>query len=235
MAHPVRAALHHAALVVQHSGGRLITRCVAFTEDQISGLQLIQRSGLEYRAQSFGSLGSAMCQLDGEPSIVPADCFGSGPYWQYFHRSASGWGQSAMGAGSSALRDGDMDGWHYAPGAAQAPAAIAFNSVCPPAAAVTTTPAATKATAPVPVHPLSTPLTAAPSATLPSGPAPPSSTATAEALRPSGSATTQPRLAVADASPPRSPGGSPPTFILISVAVLLLVGLFAWNFRRRSS
>ncbi|MEO6795716.1 MAG: hypothetical protein ABI401_07775 [Candidatus Dormibacter sp.] len=235
MAHPVRAALHHAALVVEHSGGRLITRCVAFTEDQISGLQLIQRSGLEYRAESFGSLGSAMCQLDHEPTTVPADCFGSGPYWQYFHRSASGWGQSAMGAGSSALRDGAMDGWHYAAGASQPPPAIAFNSVCAPAQAVTTVPAASRASAHVPAQALSTPPKAAPHATLSSPTPSPNSSSTPEALRPSGSATAPPTVPAAGASPPRPSSGSPPILILIGAAVLLLSGLFAWNFQRRAS
>src|SRR5437588_5782741 len=142
-AHPAHAALHHAALLIQHSGGSVITRCVAFAEAQISGLQLVERSGVEYQAQNFGSIGSAMCQLDREPSSVPPGCFGSGAYWQYFHRQGASWQASAVGASSSVLRDGDMDGWHYASGTGQAPGAASFASVCgapsPPVAVTHTT------------------------------------------------------------------------------------------------
>jgi len=138
--HPVHAAVHHAALVIQHSSGSLIARCVAFAEEQITGLQLVDRSGVQYEAQTFGSVGSAICQLDREPSTVPSGCFGSGPYWQYFHRQGGGWQTSAFGASSSVLRDGDMDGWRYAVGPNLAPGNVAFASVCgPPSPAATAT------------------------------------------------------------------------------------------------
>lgn len=216
--HPVHAAVHHAALLIQHSSGSLITRCVAFAEDQITGLQLIERSGVPYEAQSFGSVGSAICQLDREPSTVPAGCFGSGPYWQYFHRRSGGWQTSAFGAGSSALHDGDMDGWHYAAATNQAPGNVAFASVCaapaPPAATVTTVATAPNQATPVPV-------------------ATPSATTSLEAFAPS--ASPQPAAVLtstgAPTQPPK-PSAMGPLLAFGSMAILLLT-LGAINLRRR--
>src|SRR5207302_4858894 len=153
---PAHAAIHHAALVIQHASGSVITRCVAFAEDQITGLQLVERSGVQYDAQGFGSMGSAMCQLDREPSTVPPGCFGSGPYWQYFHRRGGSWQTSALGASSSWLHDSDMDGWRYAVGKNQAPGVVAFASVCgapapPPSASATHIAVAPNQATPVPV------------------------------------------------------------------------------------
>jgi hypothetical protein len=218
---PAHAAIHHAALVIQHASGSVITRCVAFAEDQISGLQLVERSGVQYEAQGFGSMGGAMCQLDREPSTVPSGCFGSGPYWQYFHRGSGGWQTSAVGASSSALHDGDMDGWRYAVGANQAPGKVAFASVCgapapPPAATATHT-------APTPNR-----ATAAPTAT-------PAATAalSLDALAPSASPT--PAAALASTGPP--PQSPKPTamgpWLAFGSMAILLVTLGAINLRRR--
>ena len=215
---PAHAAIHHAALVIQHASGSVITRCVAFAEDQITGLQLVERSGVQYEAQNFGSIGTAMCQLDREPSTVPPGCFGSGAYWQYFHRVGGGWQSSAFGASSSVLHDGGMDGWHYAVGANQVPGNVAFASVCgaptPPAATATQA-------APAPSH-----ATPVPTAT----PAPSTSL---NALAPSNSP--QPNAVLTSTGPPTQPPNATalgPWLAFGSLATLLLA-LGAVNLRRR--
>ena len=216
---PAHAAIHHAALVIQHASGSVITRCVAFAEDQITGLQLVERSGVQYEAQNFGSIGGAMCQLDREPSTVPPGCFGSGPYWQYFHRQGGGWQTSAFGASSSVLHDGDMDGWRYAVGTNQAPGNVAFASVCvaaapPPAATATVV-------AKAPYH-----ATPAPTAT-------PTPATSLEALAPSDSP--QPNAVLTSTGPrPQPPKAAAigPWLAFGSVAIVLL-GLGAINLRRR--
>ena len=224
--HPAHAAVHHAALLIEHSGGGVLARCVAFAEDQITGLQLVQRSGVEYQAQSFGSIGSAMCQLDREPASVPPGCFGSGAYWQYFHRQGTGWQTASVGASSSLLHDGDMDGWHYAPGAGQAPPAVSFASVCiapQPAAAAThsTLPQTTARSLPT--------RAATPTA---SAPAP---TSDIQALAPSASPTL--KSALASTGPPTPPptGGPLGRWVLLVGTAALLLGLGAINLRRRGS
>ena len=225
--HPVHAAVHHAALVIQHSSGSLITRCVAFAEEQITGLQLVQRSGLEYEAQSFGSMGSAMCQLDQEPSTVPSGCFGSGPYWQYFHRQAGGWQASAVGASSSVLHDSDMDGWHYAAAAGQRPAGITFQSVCGlPTPPVSNTHPATPSSVVRPVPTQANAVTA--SATTPA-------TAASPAAQVASASPTRDAVLASTGPPTRPPGATPvgPWLAFGAVAILLL-GLGAINLRRRS-
>jgi len=216
---PAHAAIHHAALVIQHASGSVITRCVAFAEDQITGLQLVERSGVQYDVQSFGSIGSATCQLDREPVTVPPGCFGSGPYWQYFHGRGAGWQTSALGASSSGLHDGDMDGWRYAVGANQAPRVVAFASVCgapapPPAARAT------------PVAPGPNQATPLPVAT-------PAPTPSLEASLPSASPSP---LAVLTSTGPRAqppkPAAVGPWLAFGSLAILLLT-LGAINLRRR--
>ena len=133
--HPVQAAAHRAALIVEHGSGKIISRCVSFAEDHLSGLQLIQRSGLEYQVKSFGSLGNAVCQIDREPATVPAGCFGSAASWQYFQRSASGWKQAASGPDTTTVSNGGMDGWLYAAGQGNLSGQVSFAQVCRPAAA----------------------------------------------------------------------------------------------------
>ena len=216
---PAQAAVHHAALVIQHASGSVITRCVAFAEEQITGLQLVERSGVQYESQGFGSMGSAMCQLDREPSTVPPGCFGSGPYWQYFHRQGAGWQTSPLGASSSPLHDGDMDGWRYAVGKNQAPSMVAFASVCrapapPPAASAAHTALTPNPATPVPV-------------------ATPAPTPRLDALLPS--ASPSPDAVLTSTGPPTQPPkptAVAPWLALGSMAILLLT-LGAVNLRRR--
>lgn len=215
--HPVHAAVHHAALVIQHSGGSVLARCVAFAEEQITGLQLVQRSGVEYDTQTFGSIGSATCQLDREPSPVPAGCFGSGAYWQYFHLEGGGWQTSPVGASSSVLRDGDMDGWRYAVGPNQAPGSVAFAAVCgaaPPPVAATQVAKAPHQQTPVPT-------------------ATPAPTTSVEALAPT--PPPRPNAVLASAGPPTQPPKPPPvgTWLAVGTVATLLLGLGAINLRRR--
>jgi hypothetical protein len=216
---PAHAAIHHAALVIQHASGSVITRCVAFAEDQITGLQLVERSGVQYEAQNFGSIGGAMCQLDREPSTVPPGCFGSGPYWQYFHRQGGGWQTSAFGASSSVLHDGDMDGWRYAGGTNRAPGNVAFAAVCIAAAPPPAASATVAAKAPPHATPAST--------------ATPTPATSLEAVAP----TTSPKPDAVltwtgpPAQPPK-PTAMAPWLAFGSAAVLLLM-LGAINLRRR--
>ena len=225
---PAHAALHHAALVVEHSSGRVITRCVGFVEDQISGLQLIQRSGVEYQAQTFGSMGSAICQLDNEPSPVPSDCFGSGPYWQYSRRQAAGWQPSAVGASSSRVHDGDMDGWRYAAGSGQAPPNIAFAGVC-------SAPAETAGVAAS--HPVATSVVPRAVATAPPASGAPTPTPTAspslQAMAPTPAASQS--AALAATGPTTHPAASPPisSWLFLAGATALLLGLGVVNYLRR--
>jgi hypothetical protein len=174
---------HHAALVVEHADGRLVTRCVAFSAAQITGEQLLARSGIEYATVGFGGFGDAVCQIDGEPASFPASCWTStSPYWIFFVARAGGtWSSSSLGVTSQVLRDGDAAGFRYesqsGPPLAPAPATgVCAASIAGAGASATwaaVSPAATVrlAVRPTPTFAGATPRpSAAPSAVQPTAP-----------------------------------------------------------------
>ncbi|MEJ5309451.1 MAG: hypothetical protein WHX52_06740 [Anaerolineae bacterium] len=142
---------NRAGLIIVHGDGRVLTRCVTFTEERISGVALLQRSGLTVDANT-GPMGSAVCTINREG--CPAnDCFcqcKSSPctYWNYFHRNPDGtWAYSGMGAAAWTVGNGDVDGWVWGDGSAPPPA-FAFDAICgveavPSAASLTSAPTAT--------------------------------------------------------------------------------------------
>jgi hypothetical protein len=232
-AHATHASnVHHAALLIEHSSGRILTRCVSFLEDQISGFQLVQRSGVEYQAQPFGSMGEAICQLDYEPQPVPSNCLGTGAYWQYYHRTPGGWTQSSVGASTWMLHDGDMDGWHYAAAAGQPPN-VTYDAVCgAPSASVTAAPTRTSAPA-VSVAAASSRAPSVTATVTPPTPSP-SPSPSLEALAPTLTPTAKAELAVTSGSangPP--PPSSAVAWLLLLFGTTVLVGLAAVNLLRR--
>jgi len=174
-------ATNRAGLIVVHGDGRVLTRCVTFTEERISGVALLQRSGLAVDANT-GPMGSAVCTINREGCPVN-DCFcqckgNPCTYWNYFHRNADGsWAYSGMGAATWTVGDGDIDGWVWGDGSAPPPA-LAFDAICdagtaPSTDALTAAPTAT----PIPPEtPIPTPTL--PPATLPTATLPPSATPT---------------------------------------------------------
>ncbi|MGC9346788.1 MAG: hypothetical protein ACP5JG_01510, partial [Anaerolineae bacterium] len=124
---------NQAGLVVVHGDGRVVTRCVSFEEPEVTGLALLQRSGLAFLTES-GPMGSTICSLDGE-GCPSSDCFCECKgtpcaYWNYFHRQPDGtWTYSGMGAAVWMIGDGDVDAWVWGDGS-QAPAATSFDAIC---------------------------------------------------------------------------------------------------------
>ncbi len=120
-ARPLPAAAqaeHHAGLVVDFRDGRVIVRVVAFTGDSITGVELLQRSGLSVALLA----GAAVCAVeDVGCAPTPQDCFcqcrgGECLYWSYFHLEGGAWVYAPTGAASHILRDGDVDGWVWGSG-----------------------------------------------------------------------------------------------------------------------
>lgn len=160
---------HRAGLVIVHGDGRVITRCVAFDEEAISGIDLLRRSDLSLVLSAYGGLGYGVCAIDGEGCASRQDCFcqcRSSPcaYWTYSHLRPDGsWAISGVGASGWLLHDGDVDGWVWGDGTV-APPTLTLSDICPPPPAVapTATPAAT-APPPVPqAAPASPPPVSAP-------------------------------------------------------------------------
>ena len=106
-----------AALVVD-TGAGAFTYCVELSDDPVSGLELIQlandQHGLQYR---FGDGGQAVCML-ANVGAEGEDCFGEYPdFWGFWRGDGNGgWTWSSVGAGSTLVKDGDIQGWSWGSG-----------------------------------------------------------------------------------------------------------------------
>lgn len=134
-------APHRAGLVVQYGDGGVETACVSFAEDEISGLDLLERSGLPVIVQQSG-LGAAVCKIGREGCDYPAEgCFcardgARAIYWAYQTRAGDGWRYSVVGAADVAVHDGDVNGWAWGAGDSSAgaqPPALGIDAICAPA------------------------------------------------------------------------------------------------------
>src|SRR5450759_4104518 len=104
---------NHVAVVVEHADGSVVTRCVAFDTNQITGEQLLNSSGIPWSSQTFGGFGDAMCALDGEPAQY-TQCLGKDRYWAIFVARAGGsWQLANEGISTLTLGDGDAEGFRY--------------------------------------------------------------------------------------------------------------------------
>ncbi len=119
--------------------------CVFFDEEEISGYELLVRSGFDFEDENFG-YGHAICKIgpDGCDTSQGQDCFcDKSKSWNYLTRNKGDptWDLSPVGADSRDVRDGDLDGWSWGPnGSPPKPPAMPFSDVCPAAAAATSTP-----------------------------------------------------------------------------------------------
>jgi uncharacterized repeat protein (TIGR01451 family) len=123
---------NQAGLVVRFGDGSTITRCVTFSEPEISGLEVLYRSGLTVVAA-----GSAVCDIEGESGCPASNCFCQCPgggsaclYWTYWHLVDGAWVYASGGAGSYAVHDGGVEGWAW--GSDGSPPVLSFDEICLP-------------------------------------------------------------------------------------------------------
>ena len=103
---------HHAYVVVQHLNGSWFDRRVDFTGSEIDGVAAMDRSRIEYQAQSVSS-GKVVCQVDNEPTTF-ATCFPQNqPYWALFVAIGGRWSSAPSGISAVRLHDREAIGWHY--------------------------------------------------------------------------------------------------------------------------
>ncbi len=105
---------NHAGLVIDHSDGSRKTVVVEFPGETITGLQLLQKSGLDLVTVEF-SFGTAICAIDGE-GPPPEDCFNDplGRFWNFnILDDENQWYSSPVGSGDSIVRDEDVHGYIF--------------------------------------------------------------------------------------------------------------------------
>ena len=128
-----------AGIVVSFGDGRTTAVCVEFAEEEITGAELLRRSGLPLVVGSgFG--GAAVCKIGDVGCDNPNDCFCSCRgadcrYWAYYTLEVGAWKYSNVGASLRKVHDGDVDGWAWGsgkPGGGAQPELRAFDEICPP-------------------------------------------------------------------------------------------------------
>jgi len=172
-----QSARHRAGLVIQYAGGEIDTRCVEFEEPEITGYELLRRSGLPL-VIAPGSFGATVCKIGAQGCDYPGQsCFcqcenmnASCLYWISFLHVNGAWKYATLGASNTKVKEGDLQAWVWGSSrgdssqgtSAPLPPAMTFDQVCPAAQAsaqseattptaslsATTAPAATPADTP---------------------------------------------------------------------------------------
>ncbi|MBN1876876.1 MAG: hypothetical protein JXA33_21820 [Anaerolineae bacterium] len=144
-------------LLIVHGSGDQITRCVELEdgEVEISGEELLHRSGLTVLFDYHPTEGAAVCKIEGEGCDAEncfCECQGETClYWSYWHLQEEGWEYSGgMNGGASNYKvgDGDVDAWFWGGAPGSPPPAAAFADICP---------AAEETPSPTPTDDISTP------------------------------------------------------------------------------
>lgn len=122
---PVSAAtepVHVAGLVVDYGDGAMTYAWIPFTEDEISGVDLLEKSGLPVLTVGFGGMGDAVCKIVKTGCDVSAcrlrlcqTADHSSPFWQYLRLGPDGiWSKQPLGGSQSKVTDGAIDAWVWA-------------------------------------------------------------------------------------------------------------------------
>ena len=129
---------NRAGLVIVHGDGSVVTRCVSFAQESISGYDLLAATGLDLKVEAAG-MGATICALDGEGCGFPQEacfcqCQGSPcTYWSYWQLGEDGWHYRNLGAANTAVHNGDVEGWVWGEGTvsdARKPQPVSFAEIC---------------------------------------------------------------------------------------------------------
>ena len=151
-------------LVIRFEDGRVETFCLE-VEGEVTGADLLLRSGLDVVMDTASSMGVTICRIEGQGCDFPAEhcfcrCMGGSDcaYWNYFYREPGGdtWTYSNLGAGVHKAEVGSVEAWVWGDGHTPPSDDLTFEAVCA-APTHTPTPSPTATTFP----------TSAPTATSP--------------------------------------------------------------------
>lgn len=142
-----------ATVVVDTGSGPVWSACISFS-GSISGIKALELAqgtigDLNPVYEQYAGEGKAVCKLRGVGSNPP-DCLGADiKYWGYFHNGVYARG----GAGSTTVRDGDVQGWRYGTGAAPRGATTGTEATSAPPPTTTTRPPTPTTAPPAPTTP----------------------------------------------------------------------------------
>ena len=128
-----------AGLVIRFDDGGLVTRCVEFQGGEITGSDLLVRSGLDIVIDATHGGGITVCKIEGTGCDYPVDacfcqCMGNGPcgYWNYFYRQLGQdeWVYSPLGALLHQVEPGSVEAWVWGDGHTPPDQALTFDVLC---------------------------------------------------------------------------------------------------------
>jgi hypothetical protein len=131
--------VHRAGVVVQHGDLGTLTDCVSFSERELDGVELIDRSAFDYRAARFPE-GKGICWLDGEgcKTTDPDDCFctpaeGTTRSWSYWVQEEGDRPLIHHGEtypSGRVIHDGSVDYWTFGPHGMPPTSVPSFEEIC---------------------------------------------------------------------------------------------------------
>lgn len=110
-----------AGLIIEYGNGDVDALCIELARDGMTGIDLLQASGLAVGMHS-GGLGTQVCQIEDvgcEPGREACWCQClSNPcsYWTYFQWKDGDWTYAPLGASRRTLTNGDVDAWVWGDG-----------------------------------------------------------------------------------------------------------------------
>lgn len=131
-------------LVVRFGDSTVFTDCIEFTEAEITGEDVLDRSGLSVVKDLSYGLGAAICKIENDGCNHPQEhCFcqcqgAQCEYWAYYQldQQHDEWVYSGMGASWHTVQPGDVEGWSWGAGDAGGsdvePPLLTFEELCPP-------------------------------------------------------------------------------------------------------
>jgi prenyltransferase beta subunit len=99
---PASSNTNYAGLIVDTGDGEVTTVCLPFEESSLTGLELLEASGLEYKAAD-----GMITTISGE-SASEEDSL----YWSYWSFDGREWNFQNTGAGDSLVMPSSVEGWH---------------------------------------------------------------------------------------------------------------------------
>lgn len=122
------AVTSQAGLAIFPGDGTVITACVSFPEQSLTGLELLQRSAASLETATNPTQGTAVCKI-GDVGCLPGDCFCSMPtYWSFWQLSGDVWEYAVLGAEQSQVFNGAVNAWSWASG--DPPSMITYQNIC---------------------------------------------------------------------------------------------------------
>lgn len=116
----------HAGLVVQFGDGTVRQFCVPLDTPGMTGLELLERSGLPLRVE-VSAMGSTVCRIADEGCADDQSCWcacesvdGECAYWSYQVLDGATWTYAEVGPTERIVSAGDVDGWAWGPGTVDA-------------------------------------------------------------------------------------------------------------------